>query len=153
MLSKSLLSIPEYYKKYKNPNIDLEKETSIPCEFHNEKHGKSFTYSPTKKVFRCWGECHTGGNVINLHMLNYGIRDYDEAKQNLYQLEGITEEITFQRPSLKVDENDVRYRIAYSKAISVAKTIEDWIELDMIMSIVPVDPITLEVFANSRKKV
>lgn len=147
----TLPSIPEYFKRYVNSNIDLNTETSIPCPFHHEEHGKSFTYSPTKKVFRCWGACHTGGDVIALHQLNHKYKTRDEAKRSLYAMFEIDNKPSFRKKEVTVNEEEVKERVAYANALRVAKTVDDWIELDYIMSFYPIDVEKLEVFANVRR--
>ncbi len=146
-----LPSIPDYIKTHVDPNIDLEVSNSCACPFHDEVNGKSFTYSPTKKIFRCWGKCHCGGNVIRLHQLHMKLSSYEEAKQSLYSLYSIKEDTpTFERKKPVVDQKDVDYRVAYADALRVAKTPEDWIELDYIMSMYPVETIKLEMFTRRR---
>ena len=68
-LLDKLPSIPQYYKEYVDPKVDLNINTSQPCPFHNEKTGKSFSYSKQLNKWRCFGACHCGGDVIDLHML------------------------------------------------------------------------------------
>ena len=65
-MSNKLPSIPAYYQTYVDPKVNLENTPSIPCTFHNEVSGKSFSYSNTLNVWRCWGACHCGGDVIDL---------------------------------------------------------------------------------------
>lgn len=150
-MENRLPTIPEYFKKYVNANIDLDIDNAIPCPFHHEEHGKSFTWSPTKKVFRCWGACHTGGDVINLHKLNYRFKTREEAKKSLYEMYQISDTPTFVRKEVEANPTEVRNRVAYANAISMAKTIDDYIELDYIMSMSPVDTARLETFVMVRK--
>lgn len=145
-----LPTIPEYFKKYVNPNIDLETENSIPCPFHKEVHGKSFTYSPSKKIFRCWGACHTGGDVIELHRLTNKIKTREEAKISLYEMCGVDMRPTFTKRVVTANPEEVKERVAYANALRAAKTLEDWVELDYIMSFYPLDVNRLEVFTNVR---
>ena len=41
----SQISIPTYWKDYVNSKVDIENEPKQPCPFHNDVHGKSFSYS------------------------------------------------------------------------------------------------------------
>lgn len=150
-MGNRLPTIPEYFKKYVNQNIDLDVENAIACPFHHEEHGKSFTYSPDKKIFRCWGACHTGGDVIMLHKLNYKFATKDEAKKSLYSMYDIEDKPSFEKEEVHVNPEEVSRRAAYANAVRVAKTPEDWIALDYIMSMSPVDVKRLETFTASRK--
>lgn len=147
-----LPSIPRYFKMYVDPNIDLEVTSNIPCPFHMEKTGKSFSYSKQLNVWRCFGACHCGGDVIELHRLNYRLKNRDEAKQSLYKILGISlvDEIKFDKEEVHVDEKEVQRRRAYAVAVSIAKTPDDWDELDYILSNVPYDVGELEVFCAAR---
>lgn len=147
----TLPTIPEYMQKHVDPNIDLITRPNIPCPFHHEEHGQSFTYSPVRQRFRCWGKCHTGGDVIALHKLHMHLRSYDEAKVSLYTLYGVKPDTpTFIREEVKVNQADIDYRIAYARALRVATTPEDYIELDYVMSLYPPDTEMLMAFYNVR---
>lgn len=56
------------------------------CPFHSEKT-PSFTVSPDKKMFYCFG-CHTGGNVFSFLMKHEGY-SYPEAIKMLAERYGI----------------------------------------------------------------
>lgn len=153
----SQISIPIYWKDYVNSKVDIENEPKQPCPFHNEVHGKSFSYSPERGYFSCFGACHVlGGDVVQMHMLNYKIRNYDDAEKSLARLYGIKLDKTkmrptFQKPNLDISDADVEWRVAYGEACHYAKTVDDWIELDYIMSQYPVKIDTLRRFVERRK--
>lgn len=150
MLSTKI-SIPDYWHDYVNSNIDLRVNPKQPCPFHNEQHGQSFSYSPERGYFSCFGACHVlGGDVVRLHMLNYRIHDYDRAEQSLARLYKINLEkkISFEKSEVKVDEKDIEFRVAYGKACRLAKEPETWLELDLIMSQYPPDTAKLQMFIN-----
>lgn len=151
-MQNRLPTIPEYFKRFVNADIDLDVENSVPCPFHKEEHGKSFTYSPDKKIFRCWGACHTGGNVIMLHKLNYKLATKEEAKKSLYNLYDIEDTPSFVKEEVNVNPEEVARRATYANALRVATSCDDWIELDYIMSMHPVDTKKLEAFINVRRK-
>ena len=88
-------SVPQYFKQYVDSKVDLDVTPSIPCPFHHEVNGKSFTYSKQLGVWRCWGACHCGGNVVDLHKLNYRIKSRAEAEESLCRLLGIKMEVKF----------------------------------------------------------
>lgn len=149
-----VISIPDYWRTYVNPNIDLEREPKQPCPFHHEQHGKSLSYSAEKGYFSCFGACHVlGGDVVRMHMLNYKISDYDRAEESLARLYGIKrdKELTFAKPQVRVDTKEVALRVAIARASSIAVTPEDWCELDMIMSQYPPDIDKIEMFINRRR--
>ena len=89
-----------------------------------------------------------------MHMLNYKIRDFDKAEQSLARLYNIkleAEELKFEKPETHVNEHDVRFRVAYAQACKLAKTSDDWIELDYLMSQYPPDVNKLQMFINQRR--
>lgn len=145
-------TIPQYFKQYVNSKIDLDVTSSIPCPFHHEVNGKSFTYSKQLGVWRCWGACHCGGNVVDLHKLNYRIKSRAEAEESLCRLLSIKMEVKFsiEKEEVNVDETDVYRRRVYNLACSLAKDPDSWIELDYIVSKVPFDVKELEVFCASK---
>lgn len=153
-MSDKLPSIPSYFKTYVDPKVNLDETSSIPCPFHNEVSGKSFTYSKQLNVWRCWGACHCGGDVIDLHRLNYRFKTKDEARRSLYQMFGIslTEELSFEKKEIEVDEADVHRRRVYAAAVNLAQrgNSKDWLELDYIVGKVPYDVKELEVYCTSR---
>ncbi|WP_031488954.1 DNA primase [Ureaplasma canigenitalium] len=57
------------------------------CPFHNEKTG-SFTVSPKKKLFKCFG-CGVGGNVIKYYQLKNNLSYFDSVIKliNKYNLD------------------------------------------------------------------
>jgi len=137
-MSDKLLDIPTYFSKYVDKRINLRLTPNIPCPFHGEVHGKSFSYSETKGIWRCWGQCHSGGDVVALHRLNYKFPNYEAAKRDLYKREGLRiDTITFETPELKVDDNLVHSRTLYNRAVTLARestNVDDWVDLDYIVS-------------------
>lgn len=152
LVNKALPSIPEYFKAYVDPKIDLGQTPQIPCPFHNEQHGKSFSYKAELGMWRCFGACHSGGDVIDLHRLNYKMKSKEEAKKSLYGLYGIPliEKPNFEKQEINVNQETVRARRLYAMALKLSKTIDDWIELDYILSKVPYDSGELEVYCSAR---
>lgn len=150
-MTAQLPTIPEYFQKFVDPKVDLEKYPQIPCPFHHEEHGKSFSYSRDLKMWRCFGQCHCGGDVINLHKLNYKLKTREEAQASLCALYGvkITHEVDFTPKVYEVDEERVHRQRVYSLALSLANDPESWLKLDYILSKVPFDVRELEVFCTS----
>lgn len=147
LLSK-LPTIPQYFKHYVDHDVDLDLTPSLACPFHNEKSGKSFSFSKNLNIWRCWGQCHCGGDVIDLHKINYHLKTREEAKASICSLYNIDvlPNLTFEREQVEVNEADIYRRRVYSMAVKLAKDTDAWIELDYILSKVPYDVKELEVF-------
>ena len=148
----NLPSIPQYFKEHVDSNIDLDKTPSIPCPFHGEKTGRSFSFSRNLNIWRCFGQCHCGGTVVDLHKLNHRIQSRKEAEKSLYALYDIPYKVTltFDKEDIKINDYDVHKRRVYSTALSLAKSVDDWVELDYILSKVPYDVKELEIFCSAR---
>ena len=144
-----MISIPEYYKRFINHNVDLSLETKQCCPFHKEDT-PSFSYSPERGTWRCFGACHTGGDVIELHRMNFHLASRAEAKASLFSILGIKEEVSFNKERPRPNENEVHKRTVYNKALTCAKSVDDWLELDYIMSIYPLSVEKLEAFIKRR---
>ena len=82
-----MLTIPEYFSKYIDASIDLEKTPKICCPFHDEDT-PSFSYSADRGVWRCFGACKTGGDVYDLHRKNKHFKTKEEAIKDLNRREG-----------------------------------------------------------------
>ena len=66
-----LITIPAYFKQFVNSDINLVETPKLRCPFHKEEQGQSFSYSQEKNTWRCFGACKAGGDVIDMHKLNY----------------------------------------------------------------------------------
>ena len=152
MDKNKLPTIPEYFRAYVDKTVDLDATPSIPCPFHNERTGKSFSYSRQLGIWRCFGACHRGGDVFQLHKLNYKLGSTREAKESLYKLYGLNlvSQLTFEREKVEPDLKDAYRRRVYTAALGLAKDVEDWLELDYIVSQVPYDVTQLEDFCIQR---
>ena len=128
MSSKGLLSIPEYYKRYINHNVDLSIETKQCCPFHHEDT-PSFSYSPERGTWRCFGACHKGGDVIDLHQLNYKLSNREEAKRSLMDILGIKEEVTFEDIELFSRHIGPAVKMKAAGGISSLEDAEHFLEL------------------------
>lgn len=87
------------------------------CPFHNEKT-PSFTVSPTKGIYKCFG-CGKGGNVVNF-IMEIEHYNYPEALKyiaNKYNIEVVENELTFEQKDKK-NKKDNHYLITdYAKNI------------------------------------
>ena len=96
--------------------------------------------------------CKVGGDVIALHQKNYRLRSRREAEDSLYKLLGLrTEGFRRQVERGVADEHATAFKAAYAKAVMVACTVEDWDELDYIMSQYPPEASRLEAFYTCRR--
>lgn len=150
--SQSLPSIPKYYRDHVDPQVDLSVTPSIPCIFHNETHGRSFSYKAGSEIWRCFGACHCGGDVIDLHRHHYKLRSREEATKSLYRLYGLHyDPVRLSMPkAAEPDRTDAYRRRVYEAALRLAVTPDDWIQLDYIVSKVPYSVTELELFCNDR---
>lgn len=132
---KQVISIPAYYKKFVDQNAELKPKIPIPCKMHNEKHGKSLSWNPDADRLSCRGKCHFSGDVIDLHQRWTHLRDREEATLSLAIMFNIGKDKT---ELVRRKENYSRLlidKVGYlNKAESMLKTIDDYIELDYLMS-------------------
>lgn len=153
MVSDRLPSIPDYFKKYVDKSVDLNMTPHIPCPFHGETHGKSFSYKDG--IWSCFGACHVyGADVVELHRRNYKLGSRDEAEISLRRLYGLPlmRVPTFKKKEVTVSAERVNSLALYNRALKCATEPESWIELDYILSKVPYDVSELELFCNKYGK-
>lgn len=142
----SLPTIPEYYKKFIDKDVDLRLNPKQCCPFHKEDT-PSFSYSAEREVWRCFGACKCGGDVIALHQKLRHIQTRKEAKQSLESIYGIKQtmqETSFDTEPATVNSLRLELEMVYQKALILANKPERWIELDYAMSKYPVEAVELE---------
>ena len=83
MRNSNLPTIAEYMRDHVDSSMDWT-DGNYACPFHDEKHGKSF--SIRGDIWRCFGSCQCGGDVISLHRHNYKLKTNDEAEKSLFYL-------------------------------------------------------------------
>ena len=149
-MANSLISIPEYFTRFIDPSVDLNRTPKICCPFH-EEDTPSFSYSTEKGVWRCFGACKAGGDVVALHKQNYKLRTRKEAEDSLYKILGLEVNNAVRVIQGRADERAAAFEVAYAKALLVCKTVDDWDGLDYIMGQYPQDINMLETFYNCRK--
>ena len=151
---KLLPTIPEYFQKEVDPTIDLLETHSIPCPFHGEVSGKSFTYSLELDTWRCWGQCKCGGSVIDLHRLHLRLATKEEAEKSLINKYNLRSKMIpkFSVPEPpEVQQSYIDSQFFYNKALRLAKTPEQWIELDYVLSQHPIDSEKLRQYCELNK--
>ena len=145
-----LPTIPEYYKRFINKSKDLELEPKQCCPFHKEDT-PSFSYSQSKGVWRCFGGCKIGGDVVDLHRYNFKIKDRESAKESLYKLYGIKYEKRIQQTQQIIPNKERELENYYlGLSDSLCKTVADYLELDYIMSKYPIEQMELKDFILQR---
>lgn len=133
---RELLPIATYYKTDIDPSVDLDSIVgSIPCKFHGEKHGASFSYSKEKNVCSCFGKCHFTEDVIGLHMRWHKLADRDEA------IDSLCSRLNIERGRIELvrKKDDVKYYEARKTSLLnqselLARNIDAILELDYLMS-------------------
>ena len=133
-------TIPEYYIKYINKNVDLTEAPKQCCPFHKEDT-PSFSYSAEKGRWRCFGACKAGGDVVELHRRNYNLSSREEALKSLKALYEVIEKVSLNKENVNLFVNDdrVEFESLYQKALLMANCPERWLEMDYVMSKTPVE--------------
>lgn len=142
MLGKTgvMPTIPEYYKGMINSSVDLTAEPKQCCPFHKEDT-PSFSYSAERGKWRCFGGCKCGGDVIDLHRKNYGLKTREEAERSLRAICGVeyTKQLSKVPVGKLVNADRIDNEVLYQKTVMKADSIPRWLELVHLMSKTPVD--------------
>lgn len=135
-----LPTIPEYYMMFIDKATDLISNPKQCCPFHKE-NTPSFSYSAEKEVWRCFGACNCGGDVVDLHAKKFGIRSRKEAEHSIKAMFAVKEvaEAKIDATTIIVNADRVTLEQLYQKACLLAGTAGRWAELDYIMSIYPLE--------------
>jgi hypothetical protein len=137
--------IPKYWKDCIRKDEDLNDNPWVICPFHPDRH-PSMKYTPEKKLCKCFS-CGAGGNVIQIHMKNRGIKNYQEAVEDLgrlYKVQAVTVSKASIDREIEATRESLDYSLLQYKATTIAKIKRDpkiYCELDDIMShsVVPYD--------------
>lgn len=143
---RNAISIPQYYADYISPTTDLAAEPKQCCPFHKEDT-PSFSYSAERQLWRCFGSCKTGGDVIELHRMNRKLPTREEAIDSLAAILGIKEEdyYSFESPAEPGLSETRKEMIRLQRLLELrAHTPEQWVELDEAMSFYETVPEKLE---------
>lgn len=142
------MTVPQYYTKFIDNKVNLDETTKVCCPFHKEKT-PSFSYIPSTGTWRCYGACKTGGDIVDLHKMNYKLKNKIEAENSLYAVLGM------QRPKSKtiedlkneqvfIDQDNVELDRIYHLCLVHATTPDRWVDMDYAMSLYPVDVLRLK---------
>jgi DNA primase len=147
---KQHITVPQYVTKFINSKINLNETNKICCPFHKEDT-PSFSFNTSTGRWRCFGACKTGGDVIDLHKMNYKIPNKVEAEKSLCNLLGISYNkinvIKDNEPVL-LNEESIELDRIYNLCLLNANCIERWLDMDYVMSIYPVDITRLKDLLN-----
>lgn len=133
---RAVINIPDYFMRFVDKNINLNVENKICCPFHGEDT-PSFSYSPDKGVWACFGACKTGGDVINAHKKNKGFHTREQAIISLAEL------LKIDRKSLglvapdyekSINMQAAKYKSLCTIADNMCRGVSDWAELDYTLS-------------------
>lgn len=131
------ITVPEYYRRYINPNVNLYSEPKQCCFNHKEKT-PSFSYLASADKWSCFGECHLyGKDVIDMHRLRMKLDTRDKAIKSLCDILGIDNSnisIDIHKDFSKYDKEKSEMNILKQKANICSKTIDDYVKLDTIMT-------------------
>lgn len=133
---KKVITIPEYYTKFIDNKVNLIVEPKVCCPFHGEDT-PSFSYSHERGVWACFGACKTGGDVINMHKKNKGLRSREEAANSLAEILQVdVRSLGLIDPDYenKVNKEFAKYKSLCAVADKRCKGPDDWLELDYLLS-------------------
>lgn len=135
-----LPTVPEYYMAMIDRNVDLVVSRKQCCPFHQEDT-PSFSYDIRTGRWRCFGKCQTGGDVYEMHKMNYRLNSREEAIASLNSICGVVEkkEMKTAYEEYKVDEDRIDEEVIFQKCLLYADCPERWLQLDYVMSKTPVD--------------
>ncbi len=143
MIFGVLPTVPEYYKTYINPKVDLAMTPKQCCPFHKEDT-PSFSYDGRTGRWSCFGQCHAHGDVIEMHRRWFHLTTPEEAEKDLRHrykvpMPTIKDKMFELKRDTLIPQDKIDMNVNYASAILNAKTPEQWLELDEIMSEVPVN--------------
>lgn len=132
-------TVPEYYKAFIDPKVDLTESPKQCCPFHKEDT-PSFSYDFRTGRWSCFGACHAHGDVVDMHMRWYKFKDRNSAEQDLARKcnVNIAEQPIQMKEDVLVNEKKVDRDTLYLLCCNLANSPERYCELDEIMSVYPV---------------
>ncbi len=144
-------TVAEYYSEHINKSVDLTSSPKQCCPFHDEDT-PSFSYNLKTGRWSCFGKCHAHGGVEEMHKRHFHFPTIEEAIADLnsrYQVKEKTIEDKIRDVNMTViNEEKIEEEALYSLAVTLANTVERWLELDLVMSYYPLDTIELQVLVN-----
>ena len=138
-------TVAEYYAAMINSSVDLVREPKQCCPFHEEKT-PSFSYDVRRERWRCFGKCHTGGDVYDMHRMHYHLNTREEAIRSLKSMCGVSNapKLELAYDDYKVRDEQLYEEAIYQRCLLYANTVDRWLDLDYVMSKVPVESAELQ---------
>ena len=125
-----------------NKEVNLASNPKQCCPFHKEDT-PSFSYNIKTGRWFCFGKCHCGGDVIDMHQRWFHFDTRADAENDLNSKCGVqkirTLESVAAQSNVYVSEDNVENESTYVQAVSMANTPKRWLELDYVMSKSPYD--------------
>ena len=145
-----LPTVPQYYKDWINPKVDLAQEPKQCCPFHREDT-PSFSYDVRSGRWSCFGACHTHGDVIDMHRRKFHFNTREEAENDIYEKyhipkKSVEDKFKEVQRDIEPAPNQVKAEVLFCKANILATCPDDWVRLDTIMAVTPVDVADLQQF-------
>ena len=138
-------TVPEYYKAYINPKVDLTEEPKQCCPFHKEDT-PSFSYDYRTGRWSCFGACHAHGDAIDMHMRWYKLKSRQEAERDLaikYKVDISKQEVE-KKEDIFINKERVDLKTVFCLVNKLASSPSDintradrQVELDEVMSRYP----------------
>lgn len=146
MIEGRLPTVVEYYSEYINPGVNLAANPKQCCPFHKEDT-PSFSYDVRTGRWRCFGQCHTGGDVVDMHQRWFHFNSRNEADNDLRMKYGVARpnKIDALLQDTYIQEDRMEDNLSYARAVALADTPERWLALDYAMSKSPFDRIDLDI--------
>lgn len=144
MIEGRLPTVPEYYREFINSDVNLASSPKQCCPFHDEKT-PSFSYNVNTDRWFCFGRCHCGGGVIEMHQRWFHFDTKAEAESDLRKKCNAVKRVTLESLAEPryIPEENIENNVVYARAVALANTPERWLELDYEMSKSPYDRLNL----------
>lgn len=145
MVEGRLPTVIEYYSEYISNGVNLAAAPKQCCPFHKEDT-PSFSYNINTGRWFCFGRCHRGGDVIDMHQLWFHFNTRAEAENDLRIKYNARKSTTLQdlaNEERYIPEDNILNNVTYARALALANTPERWLELDYAMSKAPYDRLNL----------
>lgn len=138
---KERLTIEEALERYTNADLSRargSRSISIRCMFHDDKK-PSFSYKPEENIWRCWGECNTGGDVISLVAKSLTIspgeaiklleKDLGLYKMDEEQKKNVQQKvIQLQKRKMIISDFKERYNKTFNELLEIERFLENIIK-------------------------
>lgn len=144
MVDGRLPTVIEYYQEHIDKGVNLAQSPKQCCPFHKEDT-PSFSYNVNTGRWFCFGRCHCGGDVIDMHQRWFHLESRVEAERDLRIKYNARKSVNLQSLNEErfIPEDNIQNNVVYARAVALANTPERWLELDYEMSKSPYDRLAL----------